>query len=169
MSYLRFTLLGLLTLLTVALFTACDKDDESDSERIERMIDEVRDVTEAYRSHDAGLAAGWNTDLSGCVEHPTEGGMGHHFARLEFMDGRVDHLEPQVLLYVPDQDSIMQFVAVEYIVPFNILGPDQNPPELFGEKFHKNEVQQIWALHVWTEKENPNGIFFDWNPDVDCN
>lgn len=153
---------------TLTLFS-CDKEEEPQMNEVDRMIEEVREVTSAYRSHEAALEAGWNTDLSGCVAHPEEGGMGHHFARMEFLDGRVNHLEPQVLLYVNDGSGNMEFLGVEYIVPFEIHPEDAEPPMLFGREFHQNHEQQIWALHVWTEKENPKGIFYDWNPNVTCN
>jgi hypothetical protein len=47
------------------------------------MIEEVRDLTSNYHDIEQAIAAGWAVDLSGCVTHPTEGGMGHHFGRLE--------------------------------------------------------------------------------------
>jgi len=136
---------------------------------IDQQISEVRTLTADFHDINMGIAAGWANDLSGCVEHPTEGGMGHHYARMEYIDGWVNHLEPQILLYEPHPDGSFEFVGVEYIVPFAILPEDAEPPELFFHKFHKNPVQEIWALHVWTEKENPNGMFADWNPNVTCN
>ncbi len=136
---------------------------------IEMLINQVRTETEAYADFNTAQNAGWDTDLSGCVEHPSEGGMGHHYARMEYMDGRVNHLEPQVLLFIENNQQEMEFLGVEYIVPFAVLPEDEEPPVLFNQPFHQNHDQQIWALHVWTEKENPNGIFNDWNPDVSCN
>lgn len=159
----------LIVFLIFLSLLSCDKEEEQDGNEVEVMIEEVRAVTRAYESHEAALEAGWNTDLSGCVVHPEEGGMGHHFARLDFLDGRVNHLEPQVLLYAGDGSGNMEFLGVEYIVPFEILPEDSEPPMLFGQHFHKNHELQLWALHVWTEKENPKGIFSDWNPEVNCN
>jgi hypothetical protein len=26
----------------------------------------------------------------------------------------------------------------------------------------------VWALHVWVGRQNPSGIFSDWNPKVTC-
>lgn len=135
---------------------------------IDMLLDEVRELTSPYTDQEAAIQAGWNTDLSGCVEHPSEGGMGHHYARLEYMDDEVDHLKPEVLLYAPGEGGEMEFVAVEYVVPFQEVPEDEDPPILFNQAFHKNQQLEIWALHVWTEKENSNGIFYDWNPDVSC-
>jgi hypothetical protein len=40
---------------------------------------------------------------------------------------------------------------------------------LFGHAFKQNDAFQLWGLHVWLWKDNPNGIFADWNPVVTCN
>lgn len=159
--------------LTIYIFTglalfACNKDEEPEIDEIAEMIEEVRAATQTFKSHEVALEAGWDTDLSGCVEHPTEGGMGHHFARLEFLDGRVNHLQPQVLLFGSDAEGNMEFLGVEYIVPFAVHPENEEPPVLFDQPFHANHELQFWALHVWTEKENPKGIFYDWNPNVTC-
>lgn len=85
------------------------------------------------------------------------------------IDGRVKHLEPQVLLYNQNENEEWEFLGVKYIVPFAIHPADAEPPMLFNQQFHQNPDLEIWALHLWTEKENPNGIFYDWNPNVSCN
>jgi hypothetical protein len=166
--------LKLITLsLLLAVFTACSSDDDntpplSEEEQIALLIQEVRNTTATFTNINAAMSAGWNNDLSGCVEHPAMGGMGHHYARMEFMDGRVNHLEPQVLLYAMNENEQMEFLGVEYIVPFGILPADADPPVLFFHEFHANHHLGIWALHVWTEKENSSGMFADWNPSVSC-
>lgn len=166
--------LKLITLcLSLAVFTACSSDDDntpplSEEEQIALLVQEVRTATTSFSNINAAMNAGWNTDLSGCVEHPAFGGMGHHYARLEFMDGRVNHLEPQVLLYVMNENEQMEFLGVEYIVPFDILPADSEPPVLFFQEFHANHHLGLWALHVWTERTNPGGMFEDFNPTVNC-
>lgn len=133
------------------------------------QVDEVRAATAAYHDFNAATSAGWDTDLSGCVEHPTEGGMGHHYGRMAYMDGRVNHLEPQVLLFAPDANANMEFLGVEYLVPFTVHPADEAPPVLFNQEYHANHEQGFWALHLWSERDNPNGLFYDWNPTVGCN
>lgn len=155
-----------LTLICMA--AACSDSTSSDTDESEMMIEEVRSETQPYHSFDQAVEDGWAIDLSGCVEHPEEGGMGHHYGRLEYIDGRIDHLQPQILLYEPLENGDMEFVGVEYIIPFDILSADATPPELFGEQYLANHQLQLWALHVWTEKTNPNGMFYDWNPNVSC-
>lgn len=173
----KYSLISSVTVLTLTfllVLTACNKDEEEEevnnptpSDTTAAEIAEVRSHTAPYVEHSVAVADGWDTALSECVEHPEEGGMGYHYGRMEYIDGRVNHLEPQVLLYGPSENGL-DFLGVEYIVPFAILGPDAEAPVLFGHSFHANHAQEIWALHVWTEKENPNGMFYDWNPDVSC-
>lgn len=155
--------------LVSGLFIACgDDDNDMEEDLVQQQINEVREITAEFADLNAAIEAGWDTDISGCVEHPTEGGMGHHYARMEFMDGRVNHMEPQVLLYVLNEDREMEFTGVEYIVPFSILSSDEEPPVLFAQEFHANQQLGFWALHVWTERENDEGMFSDWNPAVNC-
>lgn len=135
---------------------------------VDVMIQEVRTVTESYQDVENANTAGWNNVISPCVEHPTEGGMGYHHGRMEFFDGRINHLEPQVLLYEPLENGGLEFIGVEYIIPFAVLPEDAQAPVLFGQMYHQNHELEIWALHVWTEKENPVGLFNDWNPNVSC-
>nr|MBS0038051.1 hypothetical protein [Saprospiraceae bacterium] len=173
MKFFKLFSIKLFSLLLAVLLvgTACSDDDDgglSQEQMIEQMLDEVRALTADYDDIEAAMEAGWNVDLSGCVEHPTEGGMGHHYGRPEYIDGRVNYLEPQVLLYAPTEDGDFEFVGVEYIVPFAIHSADSEPPELFYQEFHQNHIQEIWALHVWTERENSSGTFYDWNPTVSC-
>ena len=169
----NFIFSALVLLCSLLAFSACSKDDdnggETQEQMIEKMLNEVRQLTSGLQTMEAAAAAGWDTDLSGCVEHPEEGGMGHHIVRMEYIDGRVNHMEPQILLFEPHTNGTFELVGVEYIIPFGILPADAEAPELFFHKFHQNQHLEIWALHVWTEKENPSGIFNDWNPNVSCN
>lgn len=162
-------------LLIIMLFLAsiagsCSSSTSADTEEatIDNLISEIRSATQSF--HDANNAkdAGWSVVMSPCVEHPSEGGMGYHYGRMEYLDGRINHLEPQVLLYEPTQGGGLEFVGVEYIIPFDILPASEEPPMILGEHYHQNHELGIWALHVWTEKENPKGMFFDWNPNVSC-
>lgn len=165
------TLLLLLSSFGFFMWSCTDDDtiiNPTEEEIVADMITELRAATSSFHNIDAAKDAGWETDLSGCVEHPDFGGMGHHFANFQYFDGRTNHLEPQVLLYAMNEQHEMEFLGVEYIVPFEIVGPDETPPTLFFQDFHPNHEQGFWALHVWTEKNNSNGLFQDWNPEVFC-
>ena len=93
--------------------------------------------------------------------------MGYHYGNPDYIDGTVDAMKPEVLVYEPMRNGQLRLVAVEYIVPIP-LWQDAEAPMLFGQHFHLNEMAGIWALHVWLWKHNPSGMFADWNPNVTC-
>ncbi|MAN58268.1 MAG: hypothetical protein CMC08_00350, partial [Flavobacteriaceae bacterium] len=138
----------MLLLFLPLIFLGCKDDDDAALDETALLIEEVRQLSQPFKDHSAAVSAGWDVDISGCIQHPTDGGMGHHFGRMSFFDGRINHLEPQVLLFAPDFNGNMEFLGVEYIVPFAVLSEDSTPPTLFDQPFHKNHEQEIWALHV---------------------
>jgi len=48
------------------------------------------------------------------------------------------------------------------------------PPQLMGQAFHlftapnRFGLPAFYTLHVWAWKENPNGAFVNWHPNVSC-
>src|SRR4029079_4767231 len=106
--------------------------------------------------------------LTDCMVDPTLGGMGVHFAKGSLIDGVMTPLEPEVLLYEPEQNGKMKLVAVEYIVPYSFVPRSATPPTVFGQNLLQNDTFQVWARHAWIWKNNPAGIFADWNPNVNC-
>ena len=130
-------------------------------------LDRLRELTAGFQDINVARNAGYNVQITGCMSDPQLGGMGAHFGNPNFIDAQVEKFHPEVLLYEPQQDGSMRFVALEYIVPV-----DQwtlpHPPRLFGQDFHVIPEFGVWALHAWIAKDNPSGIFFDWNPNVSC-
>ena len=108
--------------------------------------------------------------VSGCVEEP--GGaaaMGIHYARLDLLgDAAVEPTQPEALVYEPQADGRLELVAIEYIIPFPFHGPEEAPPVLFGQSFSRNDTNGFWALHVWLYRDNPRGLYSDFNPNVTC-
>lgn len=143
--------------------TSSDNDDETDLQ-----VEELRNATSSFHDIDNAIEAGWSDDITGCMEDTDDGGMGHHFANLDYFDGRTTVTQPQALMYEPQANGDMEFVGVEYIIPFDVLPDTAETPVLFGQEYSRNYVFDVWALHAWTEKENPSGLFADWNPDVSC-
>lgn len=148
----------------------CVADEEHSGldESVLAQLDALRLATVAFHSFDVAAAAGWDTAISPCVESPM-GGMGYHIANIGQLTngGHLQLLRPEVLLYAPTEDGSMEFLGVEYIIPAADWPHDQ-APEFLGQHLHYNPVQDIWALHVWSARHNPNGIFEDWNPEVSC-
>jgi hypothetical protein len=131
------------------------------------QLAELRALTASFHSIEAAAKAGWNTKITDCFSDPNLGGMGFHYGNTALIDGAVDPLQPELLLYEPRKNGERRLVAVEYIVPFTAW-TSANPPVLFGQPFHRNEAFGLWVLHVWHFNNNPSGIFSDWNPDVSC-
>jgi len=158
----------LVFLVTAVIFLGCSSSTSTDVDNIDLLIDEIRAATQSFHNLENAIAAGWDTPLSPCVVHPDLGGMGYHYGKMEYFDGRINHLEPQVLLYEPLESGELAFVGVEYIIPYEIHSADLSPPVLLEQHYHPNNELGFWALHVWTEKENPGGLFADFNPNVSC-
>jgi hypothetical protein len=112
----------------------------------------------------AGYAS--SLDVLGCFQNPERGGMGVHYINQSLMDDKVDITKPEALVYELDATgSITGLVAHEYIVPIDAWH-QRRPPRLFGMDFHKHPTLPLWVLHAWLWKDNPTGVFQDWNPAV---
>jgi len=94
--------------------------------------------------------------------------MGFHYGNTSLIDGTVRVEQPELLLYEPEKSGKMGLVAVEYIIPYTAHARDAEPPVLFGQKFSRNDTFQLWGLHAWVWRDNPSGMFANWNPRVTC-
>jgi hypothetical protein len=138
------------------------------SQQANKDVARLRALTARFNRFEEAVAAGWSAKITECFEDPQLGGMGFHYGNLRLFDGRVDVLEPELLLYEPQKNGRMRLVAVEYIVPFDFAPADGPAPQLYGQSFMRNDGFKIWALHVWHMTHNPRGMFADWNPNVNC-
>jgi hypothetical protein len=127
----------------------------------------LRNATQSFTDVAAAAAAGFTVPVTGCMVDPQLGGMGFHVGNQAYINGTVELEKPEVLLYEPEVGGGRQLVAVEYIVPFD-LWTAATPPVLMDQTFKRNEQFGVWALHVWLYRDNPSGIFADWNPRVSC-
>jgi hypothetical protein len=134
---------------------------------IEEVLQVVRRVTQPFADFNTAVGAGYNAQLTGCFANPPVGGMGFHYGNPALIDGVVQALKPEILLYEPLQNGTLQFVGVEYVVPYTAW-TKLNPPALAGVPFHRNDAFGLWILHAWVAKKNPRGTLFDWNPTVSC-
>jgi hypothetical protein len=175
---------ALLTLLLapVAALAACDSEPSvvapegalfsqhaaGGSAELNHSLAQLRALTAPFHRIEAAKDAGWNLQLSPCVELPGVGGMGYHYGNPEYLDGTVNLLEPEALLYEPMRNGKKRLVAVEYVVPYDFLPRDAEPPTLLGQDFHQLDGPGVWGLHVWIWHHNPAGMFADWNPRVSC-
>lgn len=143
-------------------------------------LDAVRDATREFRDVAAAEAAGYailaGTPLEECIDEPGEGTMGFHYVNGDLVgDTVLDAAAPEALLFVPRVDGGLRFVGVEYVVFAEAWDAEHaEPPQLLGHELHlipepnRYELPAFYQLHAWVWKDNPNGTFYDWNPDVSC-
>ncbi len=125
-------------------------------------------ATAAFQDVEMAVAAGYvdTMDTLACHENPGVGGMGVHYLNESLLDDIVDPPKPEALVYELDHNGeIAGLVAHEYVVPIEAWTSPQ-PPSLFGQPFTQHPVLPLWKLHTWIWKDNPNGVFADWNPKV---
>lgn len=143
-------------------------DNDAISPEVRRQLATLQNFTARFHRFEAAQEAGWNIQLTPCLE-TAEGAQGFHYARGEFIgDGEALLLEPELLMYEPQKNGRLRLVGVEYIILFSEVPADADPPTLLGQEFHANMEFGLWALHVWLWRHNPNGMFADWNPKVSC-
>jgi hypothetical protein len=176
--------------MLVALGTAACADSESPSSPAEAFdaafghmqpihagvnadLAAARSATVHLQRFENAAPAGWDLQVTPCMENPSLGGMGYHYGNLEYyFDGEANVLEPEILLYEPQSNGRLRLVALEYAVPFFAWesgDPEvDDPPQLFGRDMNRADERGQWELHVWLWKHNPSGLFEDWNPNVTC-
>ena len=102
------------------------------------------------------------------------GGMGVHFLNVPLIDGELDPMRPEVLIYERLEDGTLRLAAAEWFVPAAAV---DEPPSLFGRQFdgpmegHKPLMPEgfhHYDLHVWLWKENPEGTYVPTNPALKC-
>jgi len=84
---------------------------------------------------------------------------------------------PEILLYEPLSNGKLRLTGADYLVlksDWDAKPEHTSPPELMGQLFHLFDspnrfgLPAFYSLHVWAWKENPNGTFVNWNPNVSC-
>lgn len=140
---------------------------------------ELREVTSAFRD---GPATPWtlqvfDNDGITCIENPSgHGTMGIHFVDApNLLDGQIERLAPEALIYEPGPGGALTLVGAEYLVLADAWDAEHAaPPILYGHRFarvaagNRYGLPAFYELHVWHERANPHGTFHDWNPDVHC-
>lgn len=128
----------------------------------------LRALTARFHDVERAKAAGWDVLVPDCRDNPPVGGMGWHYLNPAYIGLDLDVLEPQVLIYEPQRNGQMRFVGAEYLIPFDLLPSEAEPPVLMGQAFEQNFGDNVWMLHVWVGRHNPDGMFATWNPNVSC-
>jgi hypothetical protein len=133
---------------------------------------QVRQATARYHRLEVAEAAGHQLvpGLDHCFNNPGVGAMGYHYIQVDRLDLELDPNQPEALVYAPGPQGQLQLAAVEYIVPAEPWDEAGNslPPEVLGQHLHLNQDLGVYVLHAWIFKNNPTGMFEDWNPNVSC-
>ncbi len=125
----------------------------------------------------------------------TLGAMGIHFVRPDLLGitgppaprvsgtgTHTDFTRPSILIYEPQRDGSLELVAVENLVfidaweraghaappsfqgvPYDDMSDDPSTPVDEAHLFEPH-----YDRHVWLYRENPNGMFAQFNPRVSC-
>lgn len=122
------------------------------------------------------------------------GSMGIHFFRPDLLGitaekprvngngTHTDFRQPSILIYEPQPDGSLQLVAVENLVfqkAWHAAG-NTTPPSYQGVEYDTMQddpatkvdeahmFEPHYDRHVWLYRENPNGVFAQFNPNVSC-
>jgi hypothetical protein len=123
------------------------------------------------------------------------GAMGIHFFRPDLLgisappnprvDGNGTHTDfrkPAILIYEPRPDGSLELVAVENLVfqkSWHAAG-NAKPPSFQGVEYDTMQDDPATSIdeahmfephydrHVWLYRDNPNGMFAQFNPNVSC-
>jgi hypothetical protein len=135
----------------------------------------VRESTARFKDVSVAQAEGYALQF-GCVSGPDAGAMGLHFVNGALVAGGVlDATHPQIVIYEPTPDGRLKLTGADYLLIASAWDATHSgPPELMGQLFHYFEspnrfgLPPFYTLHVWAWKDNPNGAFVNWHPNVSC-
>lgn len=158
--------------LTLPMAVAAAEEDD---------LDAARAGTEAYQDVAAAEADGYGLPPEGplheCIASTDDTGvMGFHHINGDLVgDAELDPATPEALVYEQTANGSLELVALEYVVFAEAWDADNDePPMLFEQMFmlieepNRYELPSFYALHVWLWKENPSGLYANFNPDVTC-
>ena len=135
----------------------------------------VREATERFKDVSVAQSEGYQLQF-GCVSGPDAGAMGLHFVNGALVaSGVIDARHPQIVIYEPTPDGKLKLIGADFLVIASSWDQSHSgPPELMGQLFHYFEspnrfgLPAFYTLHVWAWKDNPNGAFVNWHPNVSC-
>jgi hypothetical protein len=180
-------------LIATSLLCACSPGEAAPG--ADATLEAVRAATEKYQDVRVALADGYVRDPMDICETPyhmgrtgQDGVMGIHFlrrdllgidedeTRLDVTGTHTDFRQPAVLLYEPRPDGSLELLALENLVAADAwtAAGHASPPSFQGESFqHMAEnpgmgVRAHYDLHVWLYRENPSGVFAQYNPNATC-
>jgi hypothetical protein len=141
---------------------------EGQSTEVRSAFARVRAATRRFVSLDSAVAAGYARDVPRCFSDPHHGAMGFHHLNRGYVDTKAEVERPEILLYERRSDGAYALNGVEYIIPYKLWPRDSVPPTVMGETMKQEDNLNLWYLHMWIWRQNPSGLFSDYNPAVHC-
>lgn len=132
----------------------------------QKAVVTLRRATDRYHRLSAAIADGF-VFLHPCEVRPGEGLVGMVYVNPQRLDDRIDLSRPEALVYEPRKDGPPKLVAVELAIPYAAWS-DPQPPTFLGATFQEEDEFQVFGLHIWVWRQNPNGLFEEVNPRVRC-
>jgi hypothetical protein len=143
------------------------------------LLAAVREATARFQNIEVALASGYEDDGFGCIDatsfglDPSLGGMGFHLINWDLHnDPETDPARPDLLVYEPARgpSGKPRLVALEYENdrPAWYAAGHTEVPTLFGHPFESIDFEglELFGLHLWLWRQNPAGLFEDFNPNV---
>ena len=135
----------------------------------------VRQSTRRFQDVKVAEAEGYALTF-GCVSGDDQGAMGLHYINFDLVkSGVIDATHPQAIIYEPTANGGAKLTGADYLVLASTWKKSHSaPPELMGQLFHLFDspnrfgLPAFYTLHVWAWKDNPNGAFVNWHPNVSC-
>lgn len=135
----------------------------------------VRQSTERFKDVSVAEQEGYELQF-GCVTGPDSGAMGLHFVNGAIVNQNIlDPTRPQIVIYEPMPNGKLKLIGADFLLFADAWDAKKvGPPELMGQLFHYFEspnrfgLPAFYTLHVWAWKDNPNGAFVNWHPQVSC-
>jgi hypothetical protein len=139
------------------------------------LIRIVRESTARFHDVNVAEAEGYALQF-GCVSGDSAGAMGLHYVNGDILNkGVIDPTHPPIVIYEPTPSGKLKLIGADFLIFADAWNAKNSaPPQLMGQLFHlfdapnRFELPSFYTLHVWAWKENPNGAFVNWHPNVDC-
>jgi len=137
-----------------------------------KVIAQLRQLTARFHDVRAAIAAGYVVQFPAGCAASSAGAQGFHYLNPALAgDDVVDPLQPELLMYEPGPNGQLQLVGVDYVIPYSeVVASTMPKPRLPGVdvEMMNNDGLGVWALHIWSRRPNPSGMFAAWNPKVSC-
>jgi len=146
-----------------------------DEAQANALVQLVRDSTARYQDVAVAERDGYALQF-GCVSGDASGAMGLHYVNGALVSsGILDPSRPQIVIYEAMPNGDKKLIGADYLLFADAWDKTHSgPPELMGQFFHlfpspnRFGLPAFYTLHVWAWKNNPNGAFVNWHPNVSC-